>query len=168
MWARDPWSAQDMSTSNNLCSPGADLLFRNLRILRLCNFFVCWSLIRNYRVSRMWWNAIKWPRHSLEWEPFSFEGGPRHWLPFHLNLAIITSSSAPPDFLHFSYLLSVFKNIATTHQEHKQICWLSSALEIVPFGTGKKSSYFSANLFHFTREGRMKTRVRFSGTNHIA
>ena len=22
MWARDPWSAQDMSTSNNLCSPG--------------------------------------------------------------------------------------------------------------------------------------------------
>ena len=108
----------------------ADLLFRNLRILRLYNFFVCWSLIRNYRVSRMWWNAIKWPRHSLEWEPFSFEGGPRHWLPFHLNLAIITSSAAPPDFLHFSYLFSVFKSIATTHQEHKEICWLSSALKI--------------------------------------
>ena len=54
----------------------ADLQLRNLRILRLCDFFVCWSLIRNYRVSRMWWNAIKWPRHSLEWEPFSFEGGP--------------------------------------------------------------------------------------------
>ena len=66
-----------------------------------------WSLIRNYRVSRMWWNAIKWPRHSLEWEPFSFEGGPRHWLPFHLNLAIITSISAPPDFLYFSYISAV-------------------------------------------------------------
>ena len=25
MWAHDPWSAQDMSTSNNLCSPGPSL-----------------------------------------------------------------------------------------------------------------------------------------------
>ena len=137
----------------------ADLLFRNLRILRLCDFFVCWSLIRNYRVSRMWWNAIKWPRHSLEWEPFSFEGGPRHWLPFHLNLAIITSISAPPDFLYFSYLLSVFKSIATTHQENKQICGLFSAQL---FHQEQEWKFlFCANLFHLTPERRIKTRVKF-------
>ena len=132
----------------------ADLLFRNLRILRFCDFFVCWSLIRNYRVSRMWWNAIKWPRHSLEWEPFSFEGGPRHWLPFHLNLAIITSISAPPDFLYFSYISAVCLQEHRHDSSGKQTdlrTFLSSAFpsrtgmkvlilcKFVPFNSGTKN-----------------------------